>query len=384
MKLAEEKRALQEISSSKRNRRAVEGFQAEQESIEALRHSIDELKKQLDDPESKAVSERYDAIKAELDELKREGDEAYADRSKLFEERDNLQSQIKNLFNEKRDSAQRFRDANDRYWNKVNEDRARRAERARLQRAAEEAQKKQDLAERIREEAQVPAFQAQIEDCQTLIDYFSGKSNGHVTFKSASLSTKAEVAGVPKLDIRKVEGVPEGLVPLNKKGKTEDAYFVGGKGKGKGKKGQSKEDGLSEESTAASSSSANTPLNVPLPTLSALLSLSIPPPASSVDVPRVIEDLKTKKTWFEANQARVTTENISKAEADIQRLMSGTKDLQDGSNPSEGVTPNASVELPAEPTPNPQVGNAHVPTFSSEEVLDKLEIVQDEQAEDGA
>lgn len=382
MKLAEEKRALQEISSSRRNRRAVEGFQAEQESIDALRHSIDELKKQLDDPESKAVSERYDAIKAQLDELKREGDEAYADRSKLFEERDNLQSQIKNLFNEKRDSTQRFRDANDHYWNKVNEDRARRAERARLQRAAEEAQKKQDLCERIREEAQAPAYQAQIEDCQTLIDYFSGKSNGHVAFKSSSLSAKAEVAGVPKLDIRKVEEVPAGLVALNKKGKnTEDAYFVGGKGKGKGKKGQSKENGLSEESGAASSSSANTPLNVPLPTLSALLALSIPPPASSVDVPRVIEDLKTKKTWFEANQARVTAENISKAEADIRRLMSGTKDLQDGYDPSEGVTPNASVELPAEPAPTPQVGDARVPTFSSEEVLDKLEIVQDEQAE---
>jgi len=379
MKLAEEKRALQEISSSRRNRRAVEGFQAEQESIEALRHSIDELKKQLDDPESKAVSERYDAIKAELDELKREGDEAYAGSSKLFEERDNLQSEIKNLFNEKRDSTQQFRDANDRYWNKVNEDRARRAERARLQRAAEEAQKKQDLVERIREEAQVPAFQAHIEDCQTLIDYFSGKSN--VAFKSASLSAKAEVAGVPKLDIRKVKEVPEGLVALNKKGKTEDAYFVGGKGKGKGKKGQSKENGLSEESTAASPSSANTTLNVPLPTLSALLSLSIPPPASSVDVPRIIEDLKTKKTWFEANQARVTAENISKAEADIRRLMSGTRDLQEGSEPSEGVTPNASVELPAEPAPTPQVGSAHVPTFSSEEVLDKLEIVQDEQAE---
>lgn len=384
MKLAEEKRALQDISSSKRNRRAVEGFQAEQESIDALRHSIDELKKQLDDPESKAVSERYDAIKAELDELKREGDEAYPDRSKLFEERDNLQSQIKNLFNEKRDSAQRFRDANDRYWNKVNEDRARRAERARLQRAAEEAQKKQDLAERIREEAQVPAFQAQIEDCQTLIDYFSGKSSGHVSFKSASLSVKAEVAGVPKLDIRKVEEIPEGLVALNKKGKAEDAYFVGGKGKGKGKKGQPKENGLSEESTAASSSSANTPLNVPLPTLSALLSLSIPPPSASVDVPRVIEDLKTKKTWFEANQARVTAENISKAEADIRRLTSGTKDLRDGSDPSEGVTPNASVEIPAEPAPTPQVGDAPVPTFSSEEVLDKLEIVQDEQAEETA
>ena len=33
MKLADEKRALAEISQLKRNRRAVEGFQAEQDAI---------------------------------------------------------------------------------------------------------------------------------------------------------------------------------------------------------------------------------------------------------------------------------------------------------------------------------------------------------------
>jgi len=30
--------------------------------------------------------------------------------------------------------------------------------------------------------------------------------------------------------------------------------------------------------------------------------------------------LQTKKAWFEANQARVTAENIAKAEAEIKRL----------------------------------------------------------------
>jgi uncharacterized coiled-coil DUF342 family protein len=158
--LAAEKRALQDISTFKRNRRTVESFEAEQESIEADRYTADELRKQLDDPESKAISDRFDAIKAELDELKKESDDAYAGRNKLFEERDSLQAEINTLFNLKRESAQRFRDANDRYWAKVNEDRARRAEKMRAQRQADEAAKKLKIAERLREEASRHLFRS--------------------------------------------------------------------------------------------------------------------------------------------------------------------------------------------------------------------------------
>jgi len=38
---------------------------------------------------------------------------------------------------------------------------------------------------------------------------------------------------------------------------------------------------------------------------------------------RVVEDLKTKKAWFEANQACMTAEAMAKAEAEIQRLTKG-------------------------------------------------------------
>ncbi|TFK43524.1 hypothetical protein BDQ12DRAFT_675119 [Crucibulum laeve] len=380
MKLADEKRALQEISTSKRNRRVVEGFQTEQESIDADRRTIEELRKQLDDPESKAISDRFETIKGELDVLKKESDEAYADRSKLFTERDNIQAELKALYNEKRESAQRFRDANDHYWNKVNEDRARRAERARTQRAAEEAQKKQEIAQRLRDEAEIPAFQAQIEDCQTLIDYFSGKNSGNVTYKSSPLAAKADVVGVPKLELRKVDDAPEGVIVRKKKGEDEDSYFVGGKGKKGGKKGP-KTNGAAEVASPASPSSASGTLNVPLPTLSALLSLSIPPPASNVDVPRVIEDLKTKKAWFEANQARVTAENVAKAEADIQRLTNSMQDLKvDGASATEVSPPNGGGEHPAEPASTPQVGDVPVVAVPSSEVDSKLEVVQEQDA----
>jgi hypothetical protein len=108
------------------------------------------------------------------------------------------------------------------------------------------------------------------------------------------------------LELRQVEEDSAGLVARKKKGEDEDNYFVGGKGKKKGAK-------------ASNASGAQTPttgsqLNIPLGILTALLDLSIPAPGSTTDVPRVIEDLKTKKAWFEANQERTTAENIAKAE----------------------------------------------------------------------
>ncbi|KAL0950022.1 hypothetical protein HGRIS_010030 [Hohenbuehelia grisea] len=379
MKLADEKRALSDISQCKRSRRIVEGFQAEQEAIDAERAKVDELKKQLDDPEAKAVAERYDTIRDELDKIKKESEEAYGNRQKLFDERDDIQAQLTVLYNEKRESARVYKEANDRFYSKLHEDRARRAERAKAQRAAEEAQKKQEIAERLRDEATAPAYQAQIEDCQTLIDSFSGKSTSNVAFKSVPLAVRGEVAGVAKHELRQVEDKPlDGLVVRKKKGEDEDAYFVGGKGK-KGKKGGAKANG------SADSAPSNDRLNVPLPTLSALLSLSIPPPASSADVPRVIEDLKTKKAWFEANQERVTAENVAKAEAEIQRLTGGKADSKADDEPaastSDEITPpNGGGERPAEPSATPKVADLPSTGVSSEAVDAKLEVVQEQEA----
>lgn len=372
MKLVDEKRALQEISQCKRLRRTVESFQADQESIEKDRAAADELRSQLDDPEAQAVHNRATAVKAELDELKKAGDEAYANRNKLFDERNGIKSQLDDLYHQKKESAAKYREENDKYWQKVTEDRARRAEKARQQRQAEEEGKKKEQALRLREEAAVPAFQDKIEDCQTLIDYFSGRTTGNIKLSASSqLTTPKEVAGVPKLEIRQVESnLGEGMVVRKKKGEDEESYFVGGKGKSKGKKGsKTQPNGNGDAAAAASSSGA---LNVPLPTLSALMSLSIPPPASVSDVTRCVEDLKTKKAWFEANQERVTAENVAKAEANIQRLLSAKDEL--------GVTPGKG-EKPVEPAPTPSTPDGLSSSVPSEDVKEVLEDIQEVQKE---
>ncbi|KZT24496.1 hypothetical protein NEOLEDRAFT_1179179 [Neolentinus lepideus HHB14362 ss-1] len=372
LKLADEKRALQEISQLKRARRTVEGFQAEQDSIDTDRAAADELRKQLDDPEAKAISERYDAIKTELDALQKEGDEAYANRSKLSDERTTIQKELDGLWAQKKEATQLYRDANDRHWQKVNEDRARRAERLRAQRAAEEDEKKQKIVERLREEAAIPAFQTQIEDCQTLIDYFSGNSTT-AAFSTVSLPAREEVVGVPKLELRKVEtDAQEGMVVRKKKGEDDESYFVGGKAK-KGKKGNVKHKTNGAEEANGSTSSQ---FNLPFGTLTALLQLSIPPPSNATEVPRVVEDLKTKKAWFEANQNRVTAENIAKAEAEIQRL-TGKRRVAPGPD-TEATPPNDGGEMPSEPAHTPQVTDVPSLDVPGEEVVERLESVQED------
>lgn len=386
MKLADEKRALQEISQCKRSRRTVEGFQAEQDAIEKDRAQADELRKLLEDPDWKATNDRYDAIKAEMDELKKEGDEVYANRNKLYEERNELKRQVDELYAKKRESAQAYKAENDKYWAKVHADRAKAAERVRAQRAADEEAKKKDQADRIREEASAPAFQNLIEDCQTLIDYFCGKTSGTISLSTSSqpLSAKQEIVGVPKLELRQVDAdVGAGLVARKKKGEEEESYFVASKGKGKGgRKGGAKTNGNGNTEAAAPTAAIDTEatghanFNAPLPILSALLSLSIPPPTSKAEIPRVVDDLKTKKSWYEANQARVTAENVAKAEATISKLLKGS-----GKTPLGDVSPLGDGENPPESTSTPAVDGILAAGVPSDAVHEQLEAV--EKSQDG-
>lgn len=318
------------------------------------------------------MSEKYDAIKAELDQIKAQDDEVHANKNKLYDEMRELKAQVDDLWVKKKDSTKNHREANDRYYKKVAEERARRQERFAAERATAELEKRKEIAERLREEAAAPAFQAEIEDAQTLIDALSAKINvgGTITISTQKLNLSSGegsgVTGLPKLEVRAVEANTDGLVARKKKGEEEENYFVAKKKKGGVANGKASTltDG---DSTPAQS--ANTKLNLPYSTLSALLQLSIPPPSSTSDIPRTIEDLKTKKAWFEANQARVTEENVAKADAEIKRLeASGAK--SPGANSSTG-------EYPLEPVPTPAVPVTRSVPVAADTVEEKLEEVKE-------
>lgn len=321
------------------------------------------------------MSERYDKIKTELDSLKAADDEARAGRDKVYDEFRTLKTQLDESWNKKKESAKNYREAGDRYYKKAQEERARRQERFVAERKAAENEKKKEIALRLREEASVPAFQADIEDCQTLIDTLTAKLSGGSGAISPSpnsatgLAPRSEIVGVPKLETRTVDAPAEGLVARKKKGEEETNYFVAKKrvpppSKSNGKAPTPiKTDSLEPPSSPATPSDAK--LNLPYSTLSALLQLSIPPPTSVSDVPRAVEDLKTKKAWFEANQARVTKENITKADAEIKRLEAA----------------DANGEYPIEPAPTPAASSKVSDPVPSEAVVDELETVKETEVE---
>lgn len=397
LKLGDEKRALAEITTSRRHRKQLEALQANQDAIASDQTTLDDLHKQLDDPELKAAHERADAIRAELDQMRKDSDENFANKNKLFDQRGDLKAELDVLYGQKRESIKTFKEASDRYYEKVQVDRQRRQEEFKAKRKADEDGKRRAIALELREDAEIPAFQEEIEDCQTLIAFFSGKGTG-VKERADPVSSKAALVGVPELEIRQVETAPAAdFVQFKKKAEEEDVYFVGGKGKWKGKKnggggkakpnGSAATDGATNGDAAPPSPSSSDKLQIPLATLRALLKMSIPPPSSPADVLRAVEDLKTKKAWFEANQTRVTKENVAKAEAQIQKLSNepaSTKasNLKSGpATPASDVPPNETSENPAEPFPTPlstDTLSVGVESEKVDEVLDDIQNVQEE------
>jgi len=361
LKLAEEKRALQEVNQAKRSRRIIENFQKDQQSIDDDRAKADELRKQLDDPQTKAASERFDAIKQELDGIKKEGDEAYASRNALFTERNAIKEQLDEVFTKKKQSAQAFRDANDRFHLKIAEDRARRNEKRWIQKAADEAEKNEATAERLREEAAYPAYQRDIEECQLLVEHFSQMQKGGIVEVQIAAPSQPKLTSVPSLELRQVDSTPDaGMTALKKKGEDESSYFIGGKGKKKGPR-----------TPAAQPTSSSAPLKLPFHIVEALMKMSIPTPSPD-EIPRVLEDIKTKKSWFQANQERATAENKAKAEREIQRLIAKTSSITLSAEP-----PNGDGEKPAEPAPTPVVADDTSKGVPSEAVDAKLESAED-------
>ncbi|TIB67846.1 hypothetical protein E3Q24_03981 [Wallemia mellicola] len=314
LRLADEKRALQEISNLRRHRKVVEGFAQQQQAIDADRAQIDALKLHLDDPESKALNDKAEEIKKGLTQAKVEIDQAQASRQTLFDQRNKLQADLDAVYAEKREHNEKHRETMDAYYQKVNEDKARRAQRAKEEREIEEAQKAKVLAEQIREDAKLPAFEAQIQDCQTLIDQFA-RIGGLQTSSQAKEDDGQPSNGFGQHNIRQVEDqIPAGTVLKKKNQEDDDAYFVGG-AKSKKKAGKK---------TAANGSSEDK-LNVPLATLTALMGLSIPPPKSQSEIQTTVESLEIKKAWYEANQTKQTKENVEKAEKEIEKLFAKKK-----------------------------------------------------------
>ena len=161
----------------------------------------------------------------------------------------------------------------------------------------------------------MPAYAGEIEDCNVLTGWFKGKYGGG-DVPSTNTGDKGSTAiaalqGVKELEVRKVENDFAGMTLKKKEDEELGGFFSGSaKSKKKGKKsisgGGVNGSGTATPSSAAEGLTSAGAVNLPMSLLSALLALGIPPPSGKDDVQRTVDDLSTKKAWFEANSEAKT------------------------------------------------------------------------------
>lgn len=364
LKLIDEKKSLTEISLLRRTLTSLTKLTTLEESIAQDRVQVDELRKALDDPESKRVQARWDELKSEMEGLREEGRKAWDERNGLFEKRNELQKQMVSWASGLvvrchlliRDAGRPLCQEKGRqpkapgrprrvghvsfallltltlatpvrsYYAKVREDQKAKQDRFRAEKAAQESLKRDEEIARLREEARIPAFSREIEDCGVLIGWFNGRYGNKVPEMKSVPSGAAEdearaLTGVKELNLRKVEDEPVGVVLDKKAADAEDPWAsLAGTGGKKGKKGKKTAAPAASTDAPAPTSTSNASVNLPYALLTAILNLSIPPPSSQADVARCVSDLEHKKAWFEANQKQKTEQEIVRVEAVVKRM----------------------------------------------------------------
>ncbi|KAI8888245.1 hypothetical protein K501DRAFT_321005 [Backusella circina FSU 941] len=292
VRLVEEKKILQEISTLKRGRSQVEGLDEQQEAITRERNIYNGLKQQIDDGESKKLSEQYDVLNEELRTLLDEGHKQYEERNKLYTERNRIKGLLDEAYNTLRTSRDEFRKSNDEYYTAVRELREARREKEHLQKIQAEAEKRQEVIRQELELASLPAFEHEITLCDNLgiyLESFLAKSANQGEESAKATQTAANNA-------------PEGFV-LKKKDEDE-VFFVGSKNNKKKNNKANKEKKVDT-------------LKLPLATMENFFEVKVTVPTKISEIPATLEKLKDRKAQYIKDQPHVTEENKKKAEAKL-------------------------------------------------------------------
>ncbi|KAK0742222.1 hypothetical protein B0T21DRAFT_126049 [Apiosordaria backusii] len=288
MKLVDEKKALNEISNLRKQKKLFAGFEQQQKLIDENKAKIKEIKDSLDTPEAKKLSEEYNTLQAELDVIKAEQNTARENIGKLRDERTKLKAEK----DEKWNALKALRD--DYFTQKKaaaayeREQRAKRAERDAAEREKYAKEKRMERAKAMLAEASEPAFLEEIRRANSLLHFFDPS---HQTVEKAPLVANK---GLGATDIRKVEAADLKGVRLVRKEDRDDDYLPAAK---KGKKGKK---------SKAEGAAPSGKFNLPPAVMDDCKTLGISLPSSAADVPAAIEAIKAKLDTWKANQEAET------------------------------------------------------------------------------
>lgn len=300
MRLVDEKKALADISSMRKQRKNFAGLDEVQKVINDLKAQIASLKKSMDSPESRALSDKYSAIQKELDEIKAQQDGVFKNLNALKDERTKLHTEQQQKYTAIREIKDNYYKARKAY--KVYEDEAWkiRRERQRAEREAFEREKKKKIADKKLEEASMPAYTDEILTAQGLIRHF----NPSYDFASLGLEDKKDQGPNFRAEVgRTIDDSNMKGVKIVKKEDREDDYFVGTGGK-KGKKGKKG----SNTASPAPGTPTESKINISAGIIEDFAKVKIDPPMNQSDVPGIIEKLAGKITEWKKNQATKTEE----------------------------------------------------------------------------
>jgi len=225
MKLVDEKKALNDITMLRKQRKQVLELDNDQTQIDTLKAQISEARKDLDQPEFKQLSEEWNATTKQLDAMKAERDVAFknlsASRDELTRTRkvqDEKYAEVKSIqdsyYKQKRD-----------YHNSQQEFRKKRDEQRRKEQEEYTMGKKMQVLEEKLADASVPAFTEEIRACESLIRLLDPSAP-----KETISTAPGKFAAVPQRTVD--ESTIKGTKLVRK---DEEDYFAGTGGK-KGKK----------------------------------------------------------------------------------------------------------------------------------------------------
>ena len=328
MKLVDEKRVLEDISSLRKQRKSFTQFDEAQRGIDHDKAQLNELRKGLDDPEAKALSERYTAVAKELDNLRAEQDEAFKGINTLRDEKTKLHSEQQEKYMAIRAIKDAYYRQKKAYAEHEHEAYKARKERQKAQRDAHEKERRKKIADQRLEEASQPAFLDEILTAEGLVRYFDpSAAAGTATGSSSSMSTSGGSSKLAAQPSRTVDGPDFEGVKVIKKDDREENYFVGGGGK-KGKKGRRNQQGGRTASPGGTSSPAGAgtgtatltttttttgtgtestggKFHLTVGIIEELSRIDLEPPMSPADVPAVVEKLKQKlEKWKKEQDAQ--------------------------------------------------------------------------------
>ena len=296
--LVDQKKAIAEISSLRKQKKAFGGFDEAQRGIDKVKAEIAELRKQMDNPEAKALSQRYDEADKELKSIKAQQDEAYKGINALRDERSAAYAEQQEKWASLRTIKDEYHKARMTYRDYEQEQYKQRQEKQRAERDAYNKEKRRKIADKKLEEASEPAFMDEIMTAEGLIRYFDPSAPE----ASKTLRGPSGFAAEP---LRSVDSNSEikGMRVARKEDRAEENYFMGTGGK-KGKK--------AKKGSSTGSPAPGTPtegkFNLSMGIIEELAKVNVEPPMSQAGVPAVVEKLKEKREQWKKAQDKKTKE----------------------------------------------------------------------------